>query len=177
MGSNNQLFELLKLCKSIIEFEKNYQNYSKIACPPDWIRDRLIEQIEKTEEEFLKINTYYKKIDLNPMQKQRGYKQTDAFIELHNYLLNQFYDVYIVGSELLVNEFKDFDHRVIDYKYSFKSLYPLNQAHRNGYIYTKDKIFYFLLNILNKMIIYIKVREKKTKLVSSAVLYSMLLFL
>jgi hypothetical protein len=139
-NNNPPLFELLKICKTIIEFDKSYQTYKSIEYPSDWLAKRLLQQIEKTEQEFLNSNSSYKREDLNLTLSMYGRPiQSKAFVELHNYLEDQFHEVYIVGPEKLVNEFRAFDGRMESFSYIIQNAYPFYQANRYGYIYTRDQ--------------------------------------
>jgi hypothetical protein len=135
IGSNNEFCELSKLCKAIIEFDKTYHSYSNMEYRPYWLKKRLLQQVDKTEQEFLNINSFYKADDLNPTQTLY-YEQSKAFIKLHNYLKDQYHEVYIIGHERLVNEFSTFNKQNESYSYKIQNVFPFYQAHRNGYIYT-----------------------------------------
>jgi hypothetical protein len=143
--NNENLYELIKLNKALLDFESKYQHYSNLEYPKDWLKSLLLEQIEITEEEFLKINTSYSKSDLGPIYDEDAdeYSQSKARVHLHNFLSNQFYDVFIVGPENVIEYFDGYYDIQKTHPQTILT-YPFTQVNKNGYVYTKEQNYKLL---------------------------------
>jgi hypothetical protein len=133
---NNNLFEITRLSKACLTFDKSYEHYICIEFPSNWLEKRLIEQIEKVEEEFLNSFTSYSKDDFLPRQCGEYAEQTKARIYLHDYLSKQFHEVFILGAKNVVDKLES-PYTCDDILASLK--YPFSQAYRNAYVYTKEQ--------------------------------------
>jgi hypothetical protein len=133
---NEYLSELRNLNKALLNFIENYKYYDGVDYPTNWLEVKLTDLIAKTEEEFIKHNNY-SKADLQPLDDYLGITQSKATIDLHNYLNNQFYEIYILGPQLLVEDY-GYIH-IQKLKLKNKLRYPFAQVLRNGYVYTKEQ--------------------------------------
>jgi hypothetical protein len=139
--TNNNLRELTSIARNIINIDKKYQYYSNLSIESNWFEKKVLEQIQQTEADFLQHNENFSKKDFNPVQKEDdedSFLQSEANVELHKYLCNQFHDVFLIGHQSFVDEFGSFEYAQIKCILLTKLKYPFSQAHRNGFIYTKE---------------------------------------
>jgi hypothetical protein len=129
----------MKLNEALLNFEKRYEHYSEINFPENWLEARLLEQIQKTYEEFLNFNKSFKIEDFN-FEENEDFDNKPAYVELHKYLDNHFGEVFILGNKGLLDNFTEFEFIYLQ-KFKSELSYPFSQAHRNGYIYTKVQTF------------------------------------
>jgi hypothetical protein len=137
--ANNDLYEFTNISKALQNFENAYKHYSNIKFDNKWLEKILLEQIKKAEQEFLNHNTSYTKKDFAAVKKYYNYYQSQASIDLHKYLSNQFHDVFLLGSKDVVDNFDENSGGDLHYEFDSFLQYPFSQAHRNGILYTKEQ--------------------------------------
>jgi hypothetical protein len=136
--ADNNLFELARIAKTLATLDSKYKFYSSLDIIPNWFECQLLNQINKTEEEFLQLNNKFTQNSFTPIKLPWDTIQSKASVELHHLLNNLSQDVFLIGCEDVVNTFKSLE---TDIGYELKSqlCYPFSQVHRNGFLYTKEQ--------------------------------------
>jgi hypothetical protein len=147
--TNINLRELINIARNLINMDKNYQYYSNLTIESNWYEKKVLEQIEQAEADFLQHNQQFNKKDFNPIQRGEDYfnLQSEANVELHKYLSNQFHEVFLIGHQSFVDHFESFWIVIFSCPLHTKLKYPFSQAHRNGFIYTKEQNYWLPFNL------------------------------
>jgi hypothetical protein len=136
--AGNDLFELARIAKALATLDSKYKFYSSLDIIPNWFECQLLNQINKTEEEFLQLNNNFTQNSFEPIKLHWMTLQSKASVELHHFISNVSQDVFLIGCEDFVNTFKSFEIN-IDYNLKSQLCYPFSQVHRNGFLYSKEQ--------------------------------------